>query len=252
MLEYFNDAIDRNSFAHQEITEQIAQQAMSIARVQDVPVEFRQAFASTSQTQLDRLVAEKPGDARVHVFIASYYRSTGQVDRAAAEMAIAQELSPNKQTIINQQGFIELSREQFPAARAFFQTSFDLDQSNPEAREYLAAARLYDGDLAGATALIDSDETRRRFSQSEFLIGAARQVGAQALLIELFDERIELNPQDAQSWASLSFLYFAQGESDQAVETLNQAGALIPSFASTAACIADNIQSGAAEPQTGC
>ena len=252
MLEYFTQAIERDSFAHQEITEQIAQQAMGIARAEQVPAELRAAFASTSEEQLQRLVQEKPGDARIHVFIASYYRATNQIEKAAEEMAIARELSPAKQAIINQQGFIELARGDAAAARDLFAESFNLDQNNLEAREYYATSLLYTGDIDGATALMDSQAARERFANSQFLLGAVRQVGAQELLLELFKERVESNRSDAQAWASLAFLYFEQGEPELAVSTLDEAGALIPEFASTASCISANIEAGEPEPQTGC
>jgi len=252
MLAQFQQALDRDSFAHQEITEQISQQAMNMQRATELPVEIRTAFASTSEEQLDKLAAEKPGDARIHVFIASYYRATGQTARAAEEMQKARDLSPNKQAIINQQGFIELSRNQFAAANTFFKESFELDTDNLEAREYYAASQLYAGDISAAAALMDSEAAKQRFAQSDFLLGAARQANANVLLQELYKERLENNPDDAQGWASLAFLEFEAGQSDQAVETLTQAGQVIPAFASTATCIAGNIQSGLAEPQTGC
>lgn len=252
MLEHFTQALDRNSFAYQEITEQISQQAMGLARSPQVPEDIRVAFASTSEAQLQELVERKPNDARIHVFIASYYRATNQIDLAAEEMARARELSPDKQAIINQQGFIEMARGQNEAARDFFKTSFELDEDNFEAREYYAASLLYLGDIEGAVALMDSERAEERFAQSDFLFGAARQAGATDLLMRLYEKRIELNPNQAQNWASLAFLYFEQGDLEQAVETLREGGEQIVEFAPAAECIATNIEAGEPEPQAGC
>ncbi len=252
MLENFKTALDRESFGHQEITEQIAQQTMGIARQPQATPELRAAFASTSEEQLTKLAAEKPGDARIHVFIASYYRAVGQIEKAAAEMAKARELSPNKQTIINQQGFIELSRNQNIAARDFFQESFELEEENIEAREYYAAALLYAGNATTAVALMDSEDTKKRFAGSDFVLGAARTAGASVFLLELHKERVKHDPNTAQNWASLAFLYFEQGDNEQAIATLEEGGRVNPGFASTASCIAQNIVTGSSEPQTGC
>jgi len=252
MLEEFNNALDHNSFAHQEITEQIAQQSMNLAQQPTVPEDIRAAFASTSEEQLQKLVQEKPGDARIHVFVASYYRATGQIQQAADEMAIARELSPNKQAIIVQQGFIELSRSQNEAARDFFKVAFELDESNPSAREYYAASLLYTGEINEATALMQDQATKERFAQSDFVLGAARAAGANEFLLELHKERVVLDSSSAQNWASLAFLYFEQGDSQQAIVTLEEAAAVIPSFTETATCIATNISNGSEEPQTGC
>ncbi len=251
MLEQFKTAIERDSFAHQEITEQLSQQAMNLVRAEGVDPEIKDAFAAYSEEQLQRLVQEKPGDARVHVFVASYYRATNQLDRAAAEMAVARELSPNKQAIIIQQGFIELARGDNSAASEFFKTAFELDERNGEAREYYAASLLYLGDVEGATALLDTEATKTRFANSDFLLSAANQAGANELMIELFAHRIEADQTVAQNWATLAFLYYNQGDAARAVETLVDAQVVIPTFASTSNCIISNIEAGL-DPQLGC
>lgn len=251
MLEQFRSAIGRDSFASQEITEQLSQQAMNLARAPQVDVEVQEAFAAYSEEQLQRLVSEKPGDARVHVFVASYYRSTNQLDRAAVEMAIARELSPQKQSIIIQQGFIDLSRGDNVSANKLFKVAFELDERNPEAREYYAASLLYLNQVDAATALLDTEATKTRFANSEFLLGAANQAQANELLIELFNHRLEADQSVAQNWATLAFLYYNQGDNENAVRLLQEASAAIPTFASTSACIVDNIESGL-DPQAGC
>jgi len=251
MLEEFKTAVSRGSFAQQEIAEQVAQQAMSISRAEQVSAETKLAFTQYAEELLAQLVQDKPGDARIHVFVASYYRATNQLDKAATEMAIARDLSPDKQTIIIQQGFIELARGQNALADGFFETAFDLDERNPEAREYYAASRLVQGDIEGATALIDSDATRERFANSDFFLNAANQVQANELMIELFTTRLAQDNTQAQTWATLAFLYYEQADTERALELLTEAQTVIPAFASTASCIAGNITAGV-DPQTGC
>jgi len=252
MLEELKSAVSRDSFAQQEITEQIAQQAMGLARSEQVDPEIRAEFAAYAQERLDQLVIDKPGDARVHVFISSYYRATNQIDRAREEMAIARELSPEKQAIIIQQGFIELAQGDNDAADGFLETAYRLDERNPEAREYYAGSRLYQGDIEGATELMNYDEaTKTRFANSDFLLAAANQAGANDLLIELFETRLAADNSQAQTWATLAFLYYEQENNERAITLLEEAKLAVPSFASTSECIAGNIRAGN-EPQTGC
>lgn len=59
----------------------------------------QKAFARVEE-ELLKQATEKPGDARIHVFIASFYRSTNQLEKAIEQLAIARSLSPNKQLII--------------------------------------------------------------------------------------------------------------------------------------------------------
>ncbi len=265
-LANFKLAISRNSFAHQEITEQLSQQTMSIVRDTKIPEDVRSAFASTSEAELIRLAEEKPNDARIYVFIGSYYRSVGLLDKAEEYMAKAREYSPDKQTIIIQQGFIALSKGNNEEARHFFQTAFELDKRNLEAREYYSAALFYVKEPETAMALmtpeegvdVDKEAIKKRFAISDFLISSANQFGRLDFVTELFEYRISVEPDeqqkwktDPQNWATLAFLYHQEGETDKAVETLETAKELIPSFATTATCFVDNIKNGR-EPQEGC
>ncbi|MCA9357007.1 O-antigen ligase family protein, partial [Candidatus Kaiserbacteria bacterium] len=256
-LDAFDAALAQNSFAHQEITEQLAQQAMNMVRDPKVPDEMKQKFSAAAEEQLTKLAEEKPGDARIEVFIGSYYRATSQLEKAREHMAKARELSPNKQAIIVQQGFVELSEGKNEAARDFFQTAFELDERNSEAREYYAASLFYVGENDKAISLMqmetpeETEAIKQQFAKSDFLVGAANQAGATEFVVELFKVRAENNPEDAQTRASLAFLYYQLGDNEKAIETLNVAKTDIPSFEPTATCIIGNIENGR-EPQEGC
>lgn len=261
----FKKALSRESFAHQEITEQIAQQTMGIARNQQVVPEVKQAYASTTETELMRLAEEKPEDARVYVFIGSYYRALNQLDKAAEYMALARQYSPKKQSIIVQQGFVALSQGKNEEANNFFKEAYELDERNLEAREYYAASLFYVNKPEEAMALshsdnaeVSDDKIKYRFAKSDFLIGAANQAGQTAFVADMFEYRINTEPDggqkwrtDAQNWASLAFLYYQLNEKDKAVSLLTQAQTVIPAFASTSKCFVKNIESGK-DPQTGC
>jgi len=263
----FNRALSRNSFAEQEITEQLAQQAIGVVRNNEIPAAVRENFATTSEAALLRLAENKPGDARVHVFMGSYYRSMNQLDKAEEQMALAQKFTPEKQAIIIQQGFVALSQGKNDEAKEFFQVAFELDKRNLEAREYYAAALFYADDAAGSLALMNSDEDSvsdedilRRFAKSDFLISSANQFEQTDFLITLFEHRISPDSitadqkqwrVDAQSWATLAFLYHQIGNDEKAIATLEESKVLIPSFEVKASCIVENIEEGR-DPQLDC
>ncbi|MCD5381266.1 MAG: O-antigen ligase family protein [Candidatus Pacebacteria bacterium] len=257
-LEKFNLAFERESFAHQEIAEQMSQQTMGIVRSPDASDEVKQSYANVTEQQLIRLMQEKPGDARIHVFVGSYYRSIGQIEKAAEQMALARSFSPNKPAIIVQQGFVALSLGQNAEAREFFQTAFELDENNMEAREFYAASLFYVQEPDSAIALMDSEEAKYRFAKSDFLISAANQFKEIEFAAELFEYRLSVPPDsgqswatDPQNWATLAYLYYQLEENDKAISILNESKDKIPTFAGTATCIADNIENGN-EPQEGC
>ncbi|MEK7639415.1 MAG: O-antigen ligase family protein [Patescibacteria group bacterium] len=250
-LEAFKRAVDRNSFGHQEITEQLSQMATNVSRDQAVPKELKDEYVRYAEEQYDRLILEKPGDARVHVFYGSFYRAIGAIDKAAEQMAIARTLSPDKQSIIIQQGFIELSRGANQEAHEYFEHAFLLDERNLEAREYYAASLMYNNEAEAAILLMDSEEAKQRFAKSDFLISAANQAKQYDFMIDLFKVRTESNPTEAQNWATLAFLYFEQDNNDEAIATLQTGKATVPTFGTTADCIIANIEAGK-EPAEGC
>jgi tetratricopeptide (TPR) repeat protein len=257
-LEIFQRAFERDSFAQQELTEQLLQQAINLAQDQQVPAEIRTAFLAETEKRLETLQSQKPGDARVHMFVGSYYRSIGELEKAAQQLQIAHELSPEKQAIIIQQGFVELSENENQAAVDFFKQAFELDERNLDAREYYAASLFYVEQGDEALALMDSPEAERAFASSDFLISTANQQGRADAAAEFFAIRVQTEPDTRQSWrtepqnwATLAFLYYELEQTEMAIQTLNEAAQVLPEFASTAQCIADNIENGA-DPQEGC
>lgn len=250
-LAAYKRALSRESFAQQEIVEQLAQQAMNIARNQNVPEAIRTEFITLAETELLKFAETKPGDARLHVFLGTFYRSINVLDKAAEQMAIARELSPRKQAVIAQQGIVELTRGDNAKARDFFKEAFELDERNLEAREYYAAALFYNGEPEVAKALAVDQVAKERFALSDFLINGVNASGDLTFLAELFQIRIDKDRQNAQNWASLAFVYYQLGNNEQALAILKEGGELIPSFERTATCITNNIQSGR-DPQAPC
>jgi cytochrome c-type biogenesis protein CcmH/NrfG len=250
-LEAFERALDRGSFGQQEIVEQFSQNAISILQDPKAPESVKSTYAIRAEEELLKLAQDKPGDARVHVFIGSYYRTTGQLEKAREQMAIARTLSPRKQSIVEQQGFIELSLKKEPEALAFFKEAYELDTRSLEAREFYAGALFYNQKPEEAVALMDSEAAKQRFAKSDFLLAAAHESGQTDFLIDIFKVRVMSTPDSAQNWATLAFLYNENGDKEGALQALEDGKRAAPSFARTATCIADNIKNNR-EPEAGC
>lgn len=250
-LEQFNEALSRGSFADQEIVEQLAQQAMSIGANPNVPVDVRNQFAQRAENETLRMIEEKPGDARLHVFLGSYYRAIGEVDKAKEQAAIARVLSPAKQSIILQQGVLEIQTGNPGGASEFFREAYELDDTNAEAREIYAASLFTIGESEAGRALIQSEADLRRFALSDYAVSSVSDAGDNNFLAELYEVRVAENPQNSQNWASLAYVYFQLNENDRSIEVLEQSKETIPSFAPKAQCFIDNISVGI-NPGEGC
>ena len=250
-LAAFERALDRGSFAHQEIAEQISQQASSMVRDNKIAEDVRKQFVLRAEAELNKLVAEKPGDARVHVFFSSFYRSVGDLASAERQIVIAQELSPRKPSIIMQRAIIKYSQNDMPAARDLFREAYLLDERNDEAREFYAGLLFLTGDSAAGKQLAEDERVMNRFALNDFVVSSVNSAGDMVFLKDLYRSRIKQNPTVAQSWASLAFIEYQEGEKEAAINTLTEASEAVPTFAKSAQCFIANIEADK-EPQAGC
>ncbi len=249
-LREFHSAIERHSFADQEIVEQLAQQAMGAVRSTSATDEEKRAITQRAELELLRMIEEKPNDARLHAFLTSFYRAIGALPQAKEQAAKARELSPNKQAIITEQGIIELQLNNIDGAVEFLKTAFELDESNVQARLLYAGVLLRAGKEEEVRALI-GEEYFERFAFNDFALAMADQSGDKELLAEMFEARVQAQPEVAQHRASLAFIYYELGQTQKAIEVLEKGGEDIPTFADSAQCFVKNLKNGV-RPDEGC
>ncbi len=250
-LNAFKRAIDRDSFAQQEITEQLSQQVLTVMRTQSISQEIKAQYITYAEEQFERLLREKPGDARIEVFIGSFYRTINDLDKATIHMQKAHELSPGKPSIIVQQGVIELSRGDNTKALEYMLQAYELDTRNPEAREYLAVAYLANKEQEKALALMDSEVLKKRFAQNDYMVSVANKAGMYDFAIEILKYRLQQDSSKAQNWASLAYLQIQNGQQNDALETLANGATAVPSFEPMATCVSENIKNNRT-PDEGC
>lgn len=249
-LQSFHEAFERHSFADQEIAEQLAQQAIGIARNQNINQQDRMNMVQRAELELLRLVEEKPGDARIHNFLSSFYRSIGAIAESREQSAIAASLSPNKPALILEQAIVELQEDKYKEALVFLKKAFELEEKNVQARTLYASVLFYNGQVDEAKALI-SDEYLGSFASSDYSLAAAEAGGDLEFLAKLFNIRIENDPENPQYRASLAFIYYRLQDIDQSIAILKQAGEEIPTFEPSASCYIGNLEAGT-DPGEGC
>lgn len=230
MLSWFDSALSRNSFGNQEIREQMTQKVQGILQTPDVSEKVKERAFKRVEEELLKQAEEKPGDARVEVFIASFYRMTNNLDEAIKHLEIARELSPNKQLIIYEQGLAHLQKEDYEKATELFKEAYDLGPQFTESKVYYAMSAVHAGKLGLVDDLIKTPEEKAAFAQNQFAIQAAYKAKMYPLLIEMFNIQIEKNPSDVQSRTNLAFILNESGDAAGAIEVLTKAGEDIPSF----------------------
>ena len=249
-LAEFDKALARGSFADQEIVEQLIQQAMSIVNNQNLPESQRLAMMQRAEVEMHTLIEKKPGDARLHNFLATFYRAMGALPQAREQAAEARELSPRKPAIVIEQGVIEVQANQIEAARDFFKEAYVLETSNSQALVLYASTLVILGDVEEAKALI-GEEHLDEFAANDFALNAVNKSTDKVFLAELFEKRVALFPNEPQNRASLSYAYYQLGEIDASIEVLEKASVDIPGFSDRAQCFIKNLRSGS-DPGEGC
>ncbi len=249
-LTAFHTALSRDSFARQEIVEQLAQQAMNFASNAKIPQQDRQNMIQRAELELLALIEDKPGDARLYNFLSSFYRAIGALPQAAENAAIATSLSPQKASLIMEQAIIALQQNKPEEALGFLQKAFELDERNTRARVLYATVLMQNGKGEQAKSLI-GETYKKEFALNEYALSTVDAVGDLEYLAELFKIRIANQPNNPQYRASLSFIEYKLGNTEASVSLLRKAAEDIPSFADTANCYADNINAGKT-PDEGC
>ncbi len=251
MLTSFETALSRNSFGNQEIREQMMQRIQSAAAQPEITADFRQRAFTRVEEELKKQSEEKPGDARVELFLSVFYRTVGDYERAAEQLAVARALSPKKQVTIFEQGFNELDRGNTAASLALFKEAYDLAPAFTTARVHYANAALVADNVDLWRELMGTGEEKRAYALNDNAIRTVYTKKLYPELIEMFKTRIEVYPQVPQERANLAYIYDEMGQSADAIEVLRQAIVDIPSFKSEAEQFITNILNRASTTQVG-
>lgn len=230
MLAEFDQALARDSFGTQEVREQLTQRVQSVLQNKEVSEDVKNIAKIKVEEELLKQIEEKPGDARVEMFISSFYRMSGQPEKAIEHLRTARELSPNKQLIIYEQAFAAIQSGDNPGALQFFKEAFELAPQFDESRSFYAMAAIQNGQLGLVDELIQTDAQKNSFAMNDYAVQAAYQSKMYPLLIEMLEIRIQRKPDDVQERTSLAFVVNESGDTERAVAILTKAGEEIPSF----------------------
>lgn len=244
MLQEFRKTIEHGSFANQEIREQMTLRVQSALASPDFSDEIKIRMFSAVEQELLTQIEEKPGDARLHVFISTFYRSAGQLDRAEAQLDIARSLSPDKQAIIMEQGIVAYQKQDIETAHAFFKEAHELAPEFPTARIFYMATLVLQGEEETALALLDSPKQIRNAARNQFLRSIIAENDAFAMQVPLAEWRIEQNPESAQPRVDLAVAQHGLGNTAEAITILEEAIQVAPSFATLGQSFIDDIKAG--------
>lgn len=150
----FKEALSRNSFATQEIREQLIAYAVNVARQPNVPDSVKQEAVTLALSEMEQQAQKTPRDTRVLLQYAQGLASLGDFANALIEIEKAEAFSPNRQLLLIQKGMVLWQAGQKEAAREAFDTAYTLSPEHPDAGLYAAIGRIITGEPESGSALL--------------------------------------------------------------------------------------------------
>ena len=237
MLAEFQSVLDRNApIGRQETVEQLAQNSAGLATNPNLSNDLRASLLGQVETEYQLLIDDKPGDARLHMLFGAFYRMNADTNGALEQYDIARKLSPQKQQVMIEQGFTYIQGGQFESALPFLKEAYELEPTFHRARVYYAIAAMLAGndelfsELADLNELAQNDALRASFASEEMVVSAALESKNYPFLIYILEERLTLSPADPQAHVNLAIGHYESGDTDSAVEVINNAIEVIPAF----------------------
>lgn len=153
-LQYFRAALADNSFASQEIREQLAQFANATAASAAVPDQIKEEIAALAVSEMALEISEVPNDARLRMQYTLALEAAGKKEEALSQIEKAIELSPGKQVLYINYAYKLIELERFEEAKASLMKAYELDPSFDEVAVASAAGLIMAKDVEGGKALL--------------------------------------------------------------------------------------------------
>jgi O-antigen ligase/tetratricopeptide (TPR) repeat protein len=231
----------------QEVVEQLLQFANASARSAAIdPAVKKDIFALAESSGL-ALLAERPNDARLELFMASLYETFGQYPQAEQYITQALEHSPKKQQLMFQLGVIRLNAGDTAGAIAMLKQAFDSEPAYEDARILYASGLFYANNKAVADALLVEgfgtvlvDDPR--------LLQVYTNTKQFDRLIGIWQARVDAQPNNAETRFGLATAYFAAGDTQNTILTLEKAAGLDIRLAPQIQSLIQQIKNGTLKP----
>ncbi|MCK4918230.1 MAG: O-antigen ligase family protein [Candidatus Pacebacteria bacterium] len=223
-LKYFEKALSYNSYANQEVREQLM---LFTGRVGELGGDqsIRNNFFELSKMGILKEIERDSENTRNRVLAGSFFNNSGYYTEGFIQLEKARELSPKKQSIYFVMGLANINQKKYDEALGLFKIAYELEPKYDKARELYALSALYSGknDLADEL-LLEKIPTDLSF------LNIYKNTGQFDKMILVAEKIAEKNSNDPQSFITLAAAYYEVGRNLEAIEQLRIAIKLDPNF----------------------
>ena len=218
-IELFQKALSYDTFANQEIREQLTQSLKSVMTSDQSDDATKQKVFDFVYGEMTKQIEADPENTRLEVIMGDFLASSGSYEEALVHLEKALESSPNKQSILLAIGTIHLVQKDYEKALSVLKTAFELDTSFSEIRLAYASTAVY----AGEDQLVEDllvPEYGSTLVADDRLLKAYYETGQSKKVIDILELYVEKNPEDTQTKMSLSAAYLEAGQRTKSIEVL--------------------------------
>lgn len=246
-LALFKKSIDYDSFGTQEAREQLSRATFAIARTQGIDKASVDKFLAFTDQELKSQIEAYPEDARHHLFLASFLDKFGRHDEAIVYFEKALELSPNKQQIYF--GLIGSYLNKGNVVKAFelAERAFELEPKYDEARIIYAMAAIYNMKEALSEEIIApllTLDSHASVLTDERFLRAYASINRYDKIVDIWEERVKNNPENAQYHLSLAAAYIGNNQRESAIQEIIGLMRTNPEFKDQGQYYIDEIRAG--------
>ena len=237
---------------YQESAEQLMQFSSAQASSQSVDPAVKKDTHDFAEAAGKTILAERPQDARLELFLGAFYDSFGQYPSAIQYLSGALKDSPKKQQIQFELGVVYINSGQAKNAVPVLKAAFDEEPNYKDARILYAASLMYAGDKATADQVLLSGPTEQGFGTVSVDDSRLLQVYTNTKqwdrVIGIWKARVAADPKNAQIHIGLASAYFTSGDGANTIAELQAAAKADPTVDAQAQSLIEQIQSGKLKP----
>ncbi len=222
---YFNTAFEQSRLGRPEMVEWIVSSSQQILS-SEISTEEKNNYFNFAKGAIDKILVELPTDARYRILAGAFYGKTGFPDQALEHLNIAKTLIPGKQMVHIELGSAYLNKGDTENALKNFKYAYELAPGYPDAQMIYLIGGIYanDTNVVNQMMAIIPEAT---LATDDRLSGALLNTKNYSALVQLLQKRLELKPNDPQSYIGLAATYVKMGDKYSAIGVLrNMAGTL--------------------------
>lgn len=215
----------RQTVANQETVEQLLNCSANVIQNPQIQQDKKAAFYDLAKKEIENQIKKTPNDARIYIIGGSYYDSIRDFNTATPLLEKANELSPNKQSIIFELAVNYLNIGKNKEAVDILDKAYQSATDNPIAKTTYVTALVTAGEDAKAKQIFGDDPE---------VFTDPRVINAYVLskqydkAIALFKQILVKDPDNQETYSSLAYVYLLNKQDYQAIELLKKAKERFP------------------------